>query len=92
MLRRLLSAAVYVRISRNELKVRDLYGGKEASAAAPFTSERLLVGHFKVAEACPRGALARVLPASLARPAPAALMHPLEMVDGGLSEIAKQAK
>lgn len=84
-------ADLYVRISRNLVRVKNLKSGAEASAMAdqPFSSVRLLVGDFAAAQQTLKAALAQAGAGSfLAKPS--LLMHPLELVEGGLSQIEER--
>lgn len=52
MLKKLLNGAVYVKVSKNQFRVRHVVDKREVtvSAAEPFTTDRLLVGNFSTAE------------------------------------------
>src|SRR5436309_1411503 len=52
MLTRLLANPIYVRVRKNQFRVRSLESAKEATfdAPTPFTTARLLIGQFLVAE------------------------------------------
>lgn len=88
-LRGLFSTPVYVRISRNRLKVRDAVSGRERelSAPIPFSTSRLLVGQFSSAEALLAQALRDLYRDRRFQPAPQIVLHPLEGHDGELSEV-----
>lgn len=77
----------YVRISPDLIVCRNVTAGLEhrQPAPTPFTTQRLLVGAFEPAAETLRTALRRTRRHSLLRPA--MLLHPLERIDGGLSEI-----
>lgn len=83
---RSVSRTLYVRVTKDRMQVRHIESGREISldAAQPFTSSRLLVANFSAAqrllirgigEAAGRFGLASVI-----------VIHPAEMMDGGLSE------
>ena len=52
MLKKLLDGVVYVKVSRNKFRIRHVVDKKETTITAlePFTTTRLLVGEFSVAE------------------------------------------
>lgn len=79
----------YVRISRDEIRVRNIRSKAEmvVRANVPFSTGRLLVGQFLSARDTLRLAMSRISRGSFWRPAPAILMHPLDMTEGGLSEV-----
>ena len=79
----------YVRVTRNKFRVRDLESGTEATfdAQPPFTTTRLLIGEFLAAEGALKRALKDVSKGGIFRPSPRVVIQPLEMLEGGLSEI-----
>lgn len=83
------SSTVYVRVTRNRFRVRHLESGTESvvDAPTPFTTVRLLIGNFGAAEAALKGAFKEIAAGRLFAVAPKVLIHPVEMVEGGLSEI-----
>ena len=92
MLKKLFNSTVYVRVAKNQFQIRHIENKKEIimSAVEPFTTKRLLIGEYRIAEKYLREGIKKVhqgrwLPAS-----PVVIMHPLEMVDGGLSEIEER--
>jgi hypothetical protein len=92
MLANLFFNAVYVKVRRNQFRVRNLKSGVEATVLAqtPFTTTRLLVGQFVVAQNTLKEALKQVSKESLFAFSPYIVIHPLEMVEGGLSEIEER--
>jgi hypothetical protein len=83
---------VYVRVKRNSLRVRHLGSGRDASyqSAPPFSTERLLIGQFTIAESLLKRAFRETFSAALLKPAPYVLIQPLEMLDGGLSQVEER--
>ncbi|HEU4664023.1 MAG TPA: hypothetical protein VFS55_08330 [Dokdonella sp.] len=79
---------IYVRISPNAFHARNVSSGLETKtvASTPFTTSRLLVGEFTAAELVLSAQLASLAPVSLFR-SRRIVMHPLAMIDGGLSEV-----
>jgi rod shape-determining protein MreB and related proteins len=89
MLANLLSSTAYVRVRRNQFQVRDLESGMDATVVSqtPFTTGRLLIGQFLAAQTTLKGALKQLAKGRLLAVSPHVVIHPMEMVDGGLSEI-----
>jgi rod shape-determining protein MreB and related proteins len=83
---------LYVRISRDLVRAKNVKSGKEAQVApqAPFSTKRLLVGTFEPAQHALRLALRQVLGGGLFTISPNVLVHPLELVEGGLSQIEER--
>jgi hypothetical protein len=84
---RVFSTAIYLRISRNQFHLRDVDSGKESRASAPFTTQRLLVGEFAVGESALKQAFQDLGRSGFFSLGPDVLIQPLEMVEGGLSEV-----
>jgi hypothetical protein len=85
-----LSSVLYVRVMRDAMLVRDVVAGKEVrmSAVRPFTGRRLLVGDFPAAEETLKKGMVEVMKGrAWFRPAPVIVMHPLEMIEGGMSQV-----
>lgn len=90
---RFLEFRPYVRVSRDRFDVAPVSGAAVTeifSSATPFTSCRLLLGEFTVAQECLRRAFDRMVPKGLLKRWPAVLIHPVEMVDDGLSEVERR--
>ena len=88
MLRFLKGPVLYVRIRRNRFLVRNVSTGKELDLAAttPFSHPRYLVGDYTAAESLLREGVRRLrgfLP-------PRILLHPLELIEGGLSQVEER--
>lgn len=79
---------IYVRISRNLFRVKNLKSGQEAQGIPdkPFSTSRLLVGNFESAQRALKTTVEKVGGTSFLA-SPNILMHPLEMVEGGLSQV-----
>jgi rod shape-determining protein MreB and related proteins len=78
----------YVRIARNLFRVKNLKSGQETQGVPekPFTTVRMLVGEFTPADQAFKAAFEKAGGTSFMASA-RVLMHPLEMVEGGLSQI-----
>lgn len=86
---RLLSGTVYLRIRRNRITLRHIQKKIEVDllASEPFSTSRLLVGQFTIAHHLLREGMRRLFNFPLSLVAPTVLIHPLEMSDGGLSQV-----
>jgi len=84
--------AVYVRVRKNQFRVRNLESAAEATfdAQAPFTTTRLLIGQFQAAENVLKRALKEMLKGGIFAVSPQVLVQPLEMTEGGLSEVEER--
>ncbi|WP_221047260.1 hypothetical protein [Methylogaea oryzae] len=93
MLAELFNAVIYVRITKNRMHLRHIPLNKEVTveAADPFTSPRMLVGNYTRAEKCLRQGMAQLDAVRWWAPMPAMIVHPLELLEGGLSEIEDRA-
>jgi len=89
MLRDLFKSHVYVKVYRNKFVVKCLKKNNEivSYATEPFTTERLLVGDFTNAEKLLKEILKNLYKGSWLAPSPIIMIHPMEMVDGGLSPV-----
>jgi actin-like ATPase involved in cell morphogenesis len=93
MLSRFLANTIYVQVRKNTFRLRHIEGKKEReiSAQKPFTTTRLLVGQFQEAESLLRKAIQEISNGSLFQVSPVIVIHPIEMVEGGLSEVEERA-
>jgi hypothetical protein len=60
------------------------------AAPTPFTTARLLVGQFREAASLLRKAVRELAGGRLFAASPVVVIHPTEMVDGGLSEVEER--
>ncbi len=83
---------VYVRVRRNEFRIRHVRTGAETShpAETPFSNARMLVCDFSAAAQAFKAALKSAEHDRLFRPPPQIVMHPLEMIEGGLSDVEER--
>ena len=86
------SNTVYVRVHKNQFRIRHIESGADTTvmATTPFTTGRLLIGQFEAARDSLKGALKQIVKGRLFAPSPCVVMHPLEMIGEGLSEIEKR--
>ena len=92
MLTGFLANAVYVRVRRNQFRVRSLDSAAEATfdAQPPFTTARLLIGQFLAAENLLKCAVKEMSKGRIFAVSPQVLIQPLEMIEGGLSEVEER--
>lgn len=85
--------ALYIKVTRNAFRVSsvsDSSAEQVFTPEQPFTTQRLLVGQFSVAQACLAAAFRAMSGKGLIRIAPVVVIHPQEMVEGGLSEVEER--
>lgn len=89
MLRSFFEEKLYVRVGVNQFEIDNLSTGTSTviSAADPFTTRRLLVGEFSCAESQLREGIRRAQQPRLFRRTPAVVIHPVEMIEDGLSQV-----
>ena len=80
---------IYVQITKNAFNLLHVQSDKQnhISAVQPFSTERLAVAHFQVAEATLKKGLQQLYPKSFFNIPPIAVMHQLYQAEGGLCEI-----
>jgi rod shape-determining protein MreB and related proteins len=85
-------STVYVQVKRNQFRVRHIESNSEAAfdAQPPFTTTRLLIGQFLAAESLLKQALKQVSTSRFFSVSPKVVIQPLEMTDGGLSEVEER--
>jgi hypothetical protein len=83
---------VYVRVSKNRLRLKNIDSGAEADVMSTpgFTTTRLLVGQFRGAQTALKEAMGKVIGKGLFAGSPGVVIQPLEMTEGGLSEIEER--
>jgi len=93
MINQLLSNTVYVKVTKNQFWARHIEHQKEGivTAVEPFTTKRLLVGEFTIAEKYLREAIKKVHQWKWFPASPVVIIHPMEMIDGGLSQVEERA-
>jgi len=92
MLTGLLANPLYIRVRRNQFRVRNLESAAEAEfdAQPPFTTARLLIGQFSAAEDLLKRAVKEMSKGGIFAVSPQVLIQPLEMSEGGLSEVEER--
>lgn len=90
MIRNLLATNIYVKVYKNKLVIRLLdenQSEKTFAAQNGFTTERLLVGNFIIGEDFLKKSIKEILPKKFFTQIPSVLIQPMEMIEGGLSDI-----
>jgi rod shape-determining protein MreB len=89
---KLLSDTVYVQVYKNRFKLRSIKKKEEIEVGAtiPFSSKCLIVADFIPAEKLLKKTLGKLLGKGWFKPSPRVLIHPLEMVEGGLSPVEER--
>ena len=83
-------ADLVVYVSKNHIEILNLKEGTVAAGVGAFTTTRLLVGEFKIAEDLLTRLVKEVNSRSLFSAQPGMLMQPLEMTEGGLSMVEER--
>jgi rod shape-determining protein MreB and related proteins len=90
MFNNLFDSMLYVKIYKNKIVVKNLSNNLSPQMFTPdiaFTTTRLLIGTFAPAVQCLKQAVRNSTPNSWFKAKPILLIHPMEMHEGGLSEI-----
>lgn len=93
LIKKLFTEKLYVKISRNRFEIIKVSGDlavEVVSPPEPFSTSRLLIGEFRLAERHLSNGIKKVLPKQFLKKSPEILMHPLEMIEGGLSEVEEK--
>jgi rod shape-determining protein MreB len=93
MLEKHLTKAIYVKVYENRYVLKLLEEGElpiSIVASEPFTTTRLLVGQFMAAECALKKGFKDVLSRKWFSPSLSVVIHPLEKVEGGLSEVEER--
>jgi rod shape-determining protein MreB len=90
MLKKMFFNPVYVQISVDRMVLKHIGSGRVITmdGEPPFSHQRMLIGNFTRASALMKAGLKKVLSFALVRPV--VLVHPLDTLDGGLSEIEQR--
>lgn len=81
----------YAQIFKNRIRLSVPATGTVVEEIGEFSHPRSLLGQFSVGEQTLARALARAYPARFLKPRPFLILHPKEIVDGGLTEIEERA-
>ncbi|CNI58513.1 YjaA family stress response protein [Yersinia pekkanenii] len=85
----------YLKISKNNLTLKSLDSQKIASGTAAFSTERLLIGQFFIAEACLCSLVPQVFPGFINQLKRRhlrthILVHVQDMLEGGISQVEQR--
>lgn len=92
-MKHLFTTELYVKVIANGFRISQVTEpGCEQVFMSPqaFTTQRLLVGQFGIADRFLKQAVAETLGKSFIPKSAAVVVHPLEMVEGGLSEVEER--
>ena len=78
-------------IRKDHIDVMNLRSSERAAGSAAFTSARLLIGHFPVAETLLGELMKKLGTGGFLSSQPRLVIQPLEMTDGGLCVIEERA-
>ena len=85
---------LYIQVLENKFIIQVLDNNESREIFLPeknFSTKRLLVGDFSAAQDCLSKAIKRLAPKKLfTRKTAAVVMHPMEMYEGGLSEVEER--
>lgn len=90
MIKKLFVTDLYIKVSKNRFEAKNLStdsSWQSITPDKPFTTSRLLVGTFTAAEPALKKLVKSLLPNGLIKKSPQVVIHPVAMVEGGLSEI-----
>lgn len=89
----LFSMPLYIKAYTDSFVLRDLFEQKPEqhfSASRRFSNQRMLVANFTHAQHCLKQAVNAMLPKHFIRRRPALLIQPMELIEGGLSQIEER--
>lgn len=92
MVRELFFSTLYVRVTRNQFRIRHIESKREVviSARKPFSTKRLLIGSYSNAEELLDDGIEKVRKGRWFPPPPIIVIQPLEMLEEGLSEVEER--
>ena len=90
---KLLFNLAYVQLYENKIVARDVDTGKEVSQISidPFSHKRSILGNFAIAENLLTESLKQIYEGSWFSPSPIMIIHPMELIDDGLTQIEVRA-
>lgn len=94
MFKQLLGKTVYVKVYENYFVLKLVNSDQQpvtTMSKETFTTQRLLIGHFQVAEKVLRQGIKDLFSTSWLPASPAIVIQPMEKIEGGLSEIEERA-
>lgn len=92
-IQKLFTTDLYIKVRKNRFEAKNLSFNEDwqaINAEQPFTTERMLIGTFSVAEPLLTQLITNVTPRSFIRQSLRAVVQPMEMIEGGLSEVEEK--
>jgi rod shape-determining protein MreB len=82
---------MYVQVRENQFLVRDINGSRsfQKKAVPSFSHPRMLIGDFTIAQECLKSLLSQAWASRFALSKPV-LIHPLEKIEGGLTQVEER--
>lgn len=92
MVRKIFTRTVYIKVYPNKFELRDIEKGRTiaVTASEPFTTKRLLVGQFSVADGLLRTGMKKLMGDGLLPVRPVVVIQPTSMTEGGLSQVEER--
>lgn len=86
----LFSPRGYVQIFRNKLVIQLPAEGRSVVKEATFSHPRMVIGDFAAAEQALQAGLKEIWPSRLLQARPKIIMHPREIIEGGVTMIEER--
>ena len=88
-LRKIFPVTLYVKVSKNKFEISNIQTKQflEVFPDESFTTKRLLIGEFLIAEQCLRDAFNKITNKWFIFIGPSVVIHPQEMIEGGIFPI-----
>ena len=93
MIKTLFTNDLYIKVYKNTFEGKNLSTASQwqrCMPESPFTTARLLVGTFSAAEPSLSKLVKALLPKGILKRSPRIVIQPMEMVEGGLSEVEER--
>jgi hypothetical protein len=92
MLRKFFFNPLYAQVGANRIVVKNVMTGQSVTLIpdTPFSHQRMLIGDFTQAEALMKKGFKEVIRQGMFAASPSVVVHPLEKVEGGLSQIEER--
>jgi len=92
-IQKLFTTDLYIKVRKNRFEAKNLSFNEDwqaINAEQPFTTERMLIGTFSVAEPLLTQLITNVTPRSFIRQSLRVVIQPMELIEGGLSEVEER--
>jgi len=92
MVRQLFCSDIYVKVFLDKFEILNVNSGKRAVVEPdePFTTTRLLIGQFLIAEECLKKGIKQVANNAFVSKSSRVIIQPKEMIEGGLSQVEER--